>query len=139
MREELTAPKPDGQETNPVIKANIDKYLALAMPPSHNEGVEVPDTPQPPVFTTQLNEQDYPGVHGNQNNKSSQRSGFKEGSDRGISPSEYSEIGSESSQTSGASSKKGKKKRKKFYKKKQKVSSRCRKTHTNDRRGEKQN
>lgn len=49
-------------QKNTDAKLNTEKFLALTLPPSHNEGINMSDIPDEPVFATQLNEQDYPGL-----------------------------------------------------------------------------
>ena len=41
LREELAIIKPQGEERRDV-KANTEKFLALALPPSHDEGQNLP-------------------------------------------------------------------------------------------------
>ncbi|KAL8622869.1 hypothetical protein ACOMHN_026990 [Nucella lapillus] len=40
------------------IQVNTEKYLSLALPPSHNEGVIVDEPPVTPLFQTQVDEKD---------------------------------------------------------------------------------
>ncbi|XP_076096557.1 uncharacterized protein LOC143067302 isoform X2 [Mytilus galloprovincialis] len=49
-------------QQNHDVKLNTEKFLALTLPPSHNEGIKLSDLPDEPVFATQLNEQDYPNL-----------------------------------------------------------------------------
>ncbi|CAC5405700.1 unnamed protein product [Mytilus coruscus] len=49
-------------QQNTDVKLNTEKFLALTLPPSHNEGIKLSDLPDEPVFATQLNEQDYPNL-----------------------------------------------------------------------------
>ncbi|XP_064602273.1 fibrous sheath-interacting protein 1-like [Liolophura sinensis] len=63
LREELEQIKPEGRDDSREVKANMEKFLMLALPPSHNEGVDVenipPQSPVTPVFHTQLNEKEF--------------------------------------------------------------------------------
>ncbi|XP_070181686.1 fibrous sheath-interacting protein 1-like [Littorina saxatilis] len=57
IREEINAMQANGNFQKE-IKTNTDRYLALALPPSHNQGVIVDEPPVTPVFQTQVNEHD---------------------------------------------------------------------------------
>ncbi|ESO87693.1 hypothetical protein LOTGIDRAFT_234939 [Lottia gigantea] len=58
MREEITELKSGGNREHKEVKSNTDKYLLLALPPSHNEGVIVDEPEVTPVFQTQIDESD---------------------------------------------------------------------------------
>ncbi|XP_078000216.1 uncharacterized protein LOC144452885 [Glandiceps talaboti] len=58
MQAELERAKPEGREELKEVRENTLKFLALAPPPSHNEGVDIdddPSVPVTPVFATQPN------------------------------------------------------------------------------------
>ncbi|XP_076463690.1 uncharacterized protein LOC143295898 [Babylonia areolata] len=57
IREEISSLKANGRVQRD-IQSNTDKYLALALPPSHNEGVVVDEPPVTPLFQTQVDEND---------------------------------------------------------------------------------
>ncbi|XP_070578730.1 dentin sialophosphoprotein-like isoform X2 [Ptychodera flava] len=57
MQEELERAKPEGREELKEAKENTMKFLALAPPPHHNEGINIDDISPPvtPLFATQPN------------------------------------------------------------------------------------
>lgn len=59
--EALNSEKPDEYKE---VRANEQKFLSLELPSRHNEGVTIPDEfTGEEVFATQLNEEEYPGLH----------------------------------------------------------------------------
>ncbi|KAK6183572.1 hypothetical protein SNE40_011027 [Patella caerulea] len=63
MRDEIAGLKTVGREHRE-SKTNTDKYLALTLPPSHNEGVMLDSPSVTPVFQTQVDETDFNGGGG---------------------------------------------------------------------------
>ncbi|XP_069118398.1 kinectin-like isoform X2 [Argopecten irradians] len=124
IKNELADLKSDGANERKEEKMNTSKYLALTLPPSHNEGVELSNSTNEPVFTTQLNEQDYPDVHkqnGEAGGSNRQRRGSSHRSNTASERSDCnsqqdSELGSETSSMTGSKSGKRKKRKKDFIK-----------------------
>ncbi|XP_060070589.1 fibrous sheath-interacting protein 1-like [Ylistrum balloti] len=131
IKDELTDLKSEGSNERKEEKMNTSKYLALTLPPSHNEGVEVPNSLNEPVFTTQLNEQDYPDVHRQNGEVGSGHRQRKGSSHRSNTASERSdchsqqdsELGSETSSLAGSKSGKRKKRKKDFIKRNRELAS----------------
>ncbi|XP_033735504.1 reticulocyte binding protein 2 homolog b-like [Pecten maximus] len=131
IKDELSGLKSDGSNERKEEKLNTSKYLALTLPPSHNEGVEVPNSSNEPVFTTQLNEQDYPDVHrqnGEAGSSNRQRRGSSHRSNTASERSDChsqqdSELGSETSSMAGSKSGKRKKRKKDFIKRNKQLAS----------------
>nr|XP_022328864.1 fibrous sheath-interacting protein 1-like [Crassostrea virginica] len=110
IKEEIAAMKTDGKGENREEKNNTEKYLALTLPPRHNEGVSLSETTGPDVFTTELNEADYPGLRKDQQQKDkTQRSD-------GATSQNHSDTHSEHGSEMSTESKKRKHRRKNFIK-----------------------
>ncbi|OWF53389.1 uncharacterized protein LOC110446454 [Mizuhopecten yessoensis] len=131
IKDELSGLKSEGSNERKEEKMNTSKYLALTLPLSHNEGVEVPNNPSEPVFTTQLNEQDYPDVHRQNGEVGSSNRQRRGSSHRSHTASELSdchsqqdsELGSETSSMAGSKSGKKKKRKKDFIKRNKELAS----------------
>ncbi|KAL5007980.1 hypothetical protein ScPMuIL_013561 [Solemya velum] len=115
IREEISNLKPEGREFKEVV-ANTEKFIQLALPASHNEGLSAMDLECEPVFTTQLGESQY--QHLNRGKNKASRTG-RAGSSASPSATPHS-LGSngENMPTSGCSttSSHGRKKKKNFIK-----------------------
>lgn len=113
IKEEIEGMKTEGKEENREEKNNTDKYLALTLPARHNEGVRISESPGPDVFTTEINEADYPGLRKDQQQKNTtQRSDGQTSQNSQSQQDTNSEFGSEMS----ADSRKRKRRRKNFIK-----------------------
>ncbi|XP_053399953.1 fibrous sheath-interacting protein 1-like [Mercenaria mercenaria] len=119
LRREIEEIHKEKKDEYKEVLNNEHKFLALELPPRHNEGVTVPDEfTGEEVFATQLNEDDYPGLHPrNKSRKAHSRSTHKShgDSERHGSDDEKSR-GDASSVASGSTEgRKHKKKRKKDF------------------------
>ncbi|XP_002730798.2 uncharacterized protein LOC100375256 [Saccoglossus kowalevskii] len=96
LQEELERAKPEGRDELKEVKENTLRFLALAPPPSHNEGVGLDDESPPvtPVFATQPHLDDM--VNGNITDRS-----------RTTNASEDTTTSAGGSQTSNASTNRG--------------------------------
>ncbi|XP_056021302.1 uncharacterized protein LOC125652330 [Ostrea edulis] len=112
IKEEIEAMKSERNGEYREEKNNTDKYLALTLPPRHNEGVSISQTPGPDVFTTELNEADYPGLKKDQPQGETTKRSAKHSSQNNFDQDTSSEFGSEMS----AESKKRNRRKKNFIK-----------------------
>ncbi|XP_071081004.1 fibrous sheath-interacting protein 1-like [Haliotis cracherodii] len=103
IREEIQNLKPEGREHKDV-KVNTERFVALALPPSHNEGVPVETEPATPVFQTQLNENEFQEMK----DKASRNAR----SNGDMAGSETSSVAGDSSSQLGQDGKKSKRKKK---------------------------
>ncbi|XP_048259290.1 fibrous sheath-interacting protein 1-like isoform X2 [Haliotis rufescens] len=103
IREEIQNLKPEGREHKDV-KVNTERFVALALPSSHNEGVPVETEPATPVFQTQLNENEF------QEMKDKARRNARPNGD--MAGSETSSVAGDSSSQLGQDGKKSKRKKK---------------------------
>ncbi|XP_062595458.1 uncharacterized protein LOC134256814 [Saccostrea cucullata] len=112
IKEEIEAMNTERDGEYREEKNNTEKYLALTLPPRHNEGVSISETQGPDVFTTELNESDYPGLQRNQQQGGATGGSGAQNSQTGAQQDTNSEFGSEMS----ANTKKRKHRKKNFIK-----------------------
>ncbi|XP_046577320.1 LOW QUALITY PROTEIN: fibrous sheath-interacting protein 1-like [Haliotis rubra] len=103
IRDEIQNLKPEGRE-HKEVKVNTEKFVALALPPSHNEGVPVETEPATPVFQTQLNENEFQEMK--------DKASRKTRSDGEMAGLETQSVAGDSSSRTGEDGKKSKKKKK---------------------------
>ncbi|XP_052766708.1 fibrous sheath-interacting protein 1-like isoform X2 [Mya arenaria] len=123
LRREIEEIHKEKKDEYKEVTNNEQKFLALELPPRHNEGVTVPDEfTGEEVFATQLNEDDYPGlgarnrsrkVHSRSTNKTNM-GGESVGTGSDGEEGSRGDASSVSGSTSG--SHRGKKKKKDFIK-----------------------
>ncbi|XP_005093420.1 fibrous sheath-interacting protein 1 [Aplysia californica] len=93
MREEISEMQ-HGSAHYKEIKTNTERFLALAPPPSHNEGIRIDeeDTEVPPLFQTQIDDNDIL---------------WSEGKSRNLAPEDVAELNNGSGSCAGQSSRSG--------------------------------